>query len=198
MTTDARHRADPAVNSGTYRTLAWIGVALQAVALVAVWLLERWNGLPSLAAFLVLSIAFLLLQDRLPGLLTLLIIVAAVVNAAGWAFNLYHRFAPFDELVHTSTAFTGMAALGYLGWTQGYIRAAPGSAKFVLIVAATGLALGIGWELIEVLFLNLSWTDTLVDLLVDTVGAAAGGVLAGWVIRRQGLQHRAPHRAAAA
>ena len=47
----AAHRADPTVTSRTYRTLAWIGVALQAVALVAVWLLEHWNGLPSLAAF---------------------------------------------------------------------------------------------------------------------------------------------------
>ncbi len=192
----AAQRAHSAVNSRTCRTLAWIGVALQAAALVAVLVMERFSGVPSLAIFLVLSVAFLLLQDRLPSLLTLLVIVAAVANAAGWAFNLYHRFAPFDELIHTFTAFTGMAALGYLGWAYGYIRAAPGSGTFVLIVAATGLVLGIGWEILESLFLNLSWTDTLVDLLVDTVGAAAGGVLAGWVIRRQDL-HRAPHRAAA-
>ena len=184
-------RADPVVNSGTYRTLAWIGVALQAAALVAVLVMARRSGVPSLATFLVLSVAFLLLQDRLPSLLTLLVIVAAVANAAGWAFNLYQKFAPFDELIHTFTAFTGMAALGYLGWTQGYIKAAPGSAKFVLIVAVAGLVLGIGWELIEIIFLNITWTDSLVDLLVDTIGAAAGGVLAGWVIRRQGLHRTA-------
>ena len=191
-------RAQPTVNSPTYRTLAWLGVALQAVALVAVFVMERFSGVPSMATFLVLSIAFLLLQDRLPSLLTLLIIVTAVVNAAGWAFNLYQRFAPFDEFIHTFTAFTGMAALGYLGWTRGYIKAAPGGAQFVLTVAAVGLVLGIGWELIEVLFLNITWTDALADLVVDTIGAAAGGVLAGWVIRRQGQQHRAPNRAAAA
>ena len=109
-----------------------------------------------------------------------------------------NQIAFYDELVHAFSSFAVMAAIGYLAWTRRYIDAAPGSATFVLIVAATGLALGVGWELIEMLFLNLSWTDTLVDLLVDTIGAAAGGVLAGWVIRRQGLQHRAPERAAAA
>jgi hypothetical protein len=188
--------AQPVAEDRTYRALAWIGVAIQAAALVAVLVVERFGGVPSLASFLVLSVAFLVLQDRLPGLLTFLVIVAAVVDAAGWAFDLYQKFAPFDELVHTFTAFTGMAALGYFGWTQGYIKAAPDGARFVLIVAVGGLVLGVGWELVEVLFLDLTWTDSLVDLLADTVGAAAGGVLAGWAIRRQGRHRMAPRAAA--
>src|SRR5687767_4362890 len=86
--------AQPVAEDRTYRALAWIGVAIQAAALVAVLVVERFGGVPSLASFLVLSVAFLLLPDRLPGLLTFLVIVAAVVNAAGWAFDLYQKFAP--------------------------------------------------------------------------------------------------------
>lgn len=190
------HAAHPTVNSGTYRLLAWIGVALQGVALVAAFFLERWTGLPSLALFLVLSITFLLLQDRLPSLLSALVVAAALVNAVGWAWNLFQPVIFYDEMVHTFTAFAFMAAFGYLGWTRGYIDAAPGSARFVLTVAGAGLALGVLWEVAEALFLNLTWTDTLIDLLVDTIGAAAGGVLAGWVIRRQRLHRWTRHAAA--
>jgi len=181
------------VNSGIYRALAWLGVALQAAALIAIVVVERWNGVPTIALFLAFSIAFLLMQDRLPGLLSLLVVLAALVNAAGWAWNLFEPVPLYDDLVHAFTAFAGMAALGYLGGTRGYIDAPPGSAKFVLVVAAAGLALGLLWELAEALFLSLAWPDTLTDLLVDTVGAALGGGLAGWAIRRQGLQRAARH-----
>jgi hypothetical protein len=186
----------PIVDSRLYRAFAWLGVALQAGALIAVLVLERWNGGPSVALFLAVSAALLLLQDRLPSLISLLVIIAALANAAGWAWDLFKPVPLYDELVHAFTAFAGMAALGYLGWTRGHIGAVPGSAQFVLGLAAAGLALGVLWELAEALFLSLAWTDTLIDLLLDTVGAALGGVLAGWTIRRQGLQ-RTARRAAA-
>jgi hypothetical protein len=183
----------PILDTWIYRALAWLGVALQAAALIAVVVVERWKGLPSIALFLGLSFVFLLLQDRLPSLISMLVVIAALVNAAGWAWNLF-PVPLYDDLVHGFTAFAGMAAIGYLCWTRGLLDAAPGSAKFVLAVAAAGLALGVLWELAEARFLNLTWTDTLLDLLVDTIGAALGGVLAGWAIRRQGRLQRTARR----
>lgn len=80
-----RRAAVPLVNSSVYRVLAWIGVGLQAVALVAVVLLERWSGMSAISIFLVLSIAFLAAQDRVPNLIDLLIVIAAMIHATGWA-----------------------------------------------------------------------------------------------------------------
>jgi VanZ family protein len=49
---------------------------------------------------------------------------------------------------------------------------------WIVIAALSGLFLGIVWEVLEALFLNLSWVDTLSDLVLDMVGAALGGWLA--------------------
>ena len=184
-------RSHPEVDSRTHRILAWIGVALRAAALIAVLLLERRHGLPSLATFLVLSIAFLAAQDRLPSLISLLVVVAALINAVGWAWNIFNQVTFYDEFVHAFSSFAVVAALGYLAWTRGYLDAKPGSAKFVLAVTVGGFVLGVLWEMVEMTFLDLTWTDTLVDLLMDTIGAAVAAAFVGWVIRRQG-----PHRTA--
>ena len=61
----------------------------------------------------------------------------------------------------------------------------------MLAVTVGGFVLGVLWELVEMTFLDLTWTDTLVDLLMDTIGAAVAAAFVGWVIRRQG-----PHRTA--
>lgn len=173
------------VNSGAWRALAWGGIVLQAIALVVVWQLARWNGLWVIGGFLAASLVFMLMQDRLPSLLSLLVVLAALLNAGGWAWNWYDQFVWFDEFIHCFTAFVGLAALGHVLWRSGHIRAEPGTAGFVLRIGLLGLGLGIAWEIAEAFFLNLHVTDTSVDLLVDTIGAALGGVLAGWVIERQ-------------
>lgn len=174
------------VNSSLWRTLAWAGVALQAAAFVAVWWLVRWSGLWVIGGFFVASLAFMLMQDRLPSLLSFLVVAAALLNAGGWAWNWYDQFVWFDEFIHSFTSFAGMAALGYVLWVRGHIKAAPESGSFILRVALIGLGIGIVWEIMESFFLNLTWLDTIVDLSVDTAGAALGGWLAGWVIREQG------------
>ncbi len=74
------HAAHPTVNSGTYRLLAWIGVALQGVALVAAFFLERWTGLPSLALSRSRSCCC-----RTASPASALVVAAALVNAVGWS-----------------------------------------------------------------------------------------------------------------
>ena len=179
------------VNSGTFRVLAWLGVLLQAAALVAVLWMQRWGGAWAIGIFLVLSLAFLLVQDRLPSLVSLLVVLAAILNSAGWAWNLFDQFVWYDEVVHTFAPFAVLSAVGYIAWERRWTEAAPGSGKFVLWVAAVGFGLGVLWEIAEALFLDLRWTDTIVDLVLDTIGAALGGWFAAWVIREQGAGHSA-------
>lgn len=176
------------VDSATWRALAWGGVVLQAAALVAVWWLQRWNGLWTIGGFLIVSLAFMMIQDRLPSLLDFLVVLAALLNAGGWAWNWFDLFVWFDEFIHFFTGFAGMAALGYVLWTRGTIKAEPGSGAFVLRVALIGLGLGIVWEIAESLFLNLTFLDTIVDLVMDTLGAALGGWLAGWALNQTDTQ----------
>ncbi|MFC1458570.1 hypothetical protein ACETIH_18060 [Microvirga arabica] len=178
------------VNSGTWRMLAWVGVVLQAIAFVAVWWLQRWGGLWTISGFFVLSLAFMLMKDRIPSLMSFLIVCAALLNAGGWAWNWFDQFVWFDELIHTFTPFALVSALMYRLWTGGLINNPPGAVSFVLKAALIGLGLGIAWEFLEMLFLNLHLTDTLIDLVMDTIGSAAGGWFAGWGIYSQGAAQR--------
>lgn len=176
---------EASVNWRVYRVLAWAGVAIQVVALVGVLFLERWNGAVSLVVFLGLSAAFLLSQDRVPSLLDLLVVLAALVNALGWSFNLFDEFTFYDELVHFFAPFAILATLGYLAWRQGLPGTRPFSAPFLIGVTVAGLVLGIVWEVFELTFLNLTWEDTTVDLVMDTAGAALAGFYVSWLARRQ-------------
>lgn len=190
MATAYTDPSSSAVNSGAWRALAWLGVALQAAALIAVWWLQRWNGLWTIGGFFALSLAFMLMKDRIPSLMSFLIVCAALLNAGGWAWNWFDQFLWYDEFIHTFTPFALVSALMYRLWTGGLINDAPGSGSFILKAAVIGLGLGIAWEIAEMLFLNLHFTDTLVDLVLDTIGAALGGWFAGWAIQNQGAAQR--------
>ena len=167
-------------NDRTWRMLAWIGVVLQAVALVFVLWSQKWGGVRTIGLFLALSTAFLLMEDRLPSLISFLVVLAAMINAGGWSWNWY-SLVWFDEFVHAFTSFAILSAVGYLAWLRNWTSATPGTAKFVIWVAAVGLGLGIVWEIFESLFLNLTFWDTIVDLVMDTLGAAVAGWFVGQV-----------------
>jgi hypothetical protein len=55
----------------------------------------------------------------------------------------------------------------------------------VLRFGGLGLGLGIAWEIVEMTFLNLSLVDTLVDLVMDTLGAMLAGPFMAWISRRE-------------
>lgn len=71
------------VDSSTGHVLAWFGVALQAVAFVAVWWRQRWNGLWTVGGFFVLLFEFMPLQDRIASMITFFIVCTALLNAGG-------------------------------------------------------------------------------------------------------------------
>lgn len=120
-----------------------------------------------------------------------LLLVAVAANAAGYLFNLYPRFAWFDEVVHAYTTFalTLVIALYLYGAVLAGARAH--AFLLVLVIAALGLALGALWEVAEWGYDLLARgnvikgkQDTIIDLVVDTAGALAAGWVARGMLRR--------------
>lgn len=180
------------LDSGTWRGLAWAGVVLQVAALIFVIWSQRYQGLWTIGGFLVLSVVFLLARGRLPAFFAFLLVIAALINATGWAWNWFNQFVWYDEMVHFFTPLAIVAALGWIGWSEQRLRLRPGSVAFVLVLGLTGLVLGALWEVAESLFLNLRLQDTLVDLLMDTLGGLCAGLFLGWLIgdRRPAVAQR--------
>jgi hypothetical protein len=112
------------------------------------------------------------------------VVVAIVVNIAGYALNLYDRFAWFDDVVHTYTSFaiTLLLALLLYGDVLSGVRRSP--LLLVLTVASLGIAIGALWEIAEWAYDQmvpenaiLGKTDTIFDLILDSLGALAAGIV---------------------
>jgi hypothetical protein len=170
-----------------YRKLAWAGVVLLALTLVIVVMQANWIGTAFLTGFLVLSVAFLQLEQRLPTLFDLVFVSAALLNAIGCAWDLYNQPGLYDEVAHFSSIFALTLAAGFALY-----RELMGSYKghrllFVVTIASLGIAIGALWEVAE-------WTadffveqqivsglfDTITDLILDSAGALVAAMLNLW------------------
>lgn len=107
-----------------------------------------------------------------------------LANVAGYAFDLYQRFWWFDRVLHACTLFalTFWAAIFLCG------KALNGTARHrpihMLLIACVGVAAGAWWEEAEWGFDQLMPAnvikgkfDTVLDLIMDSLGAA----LAAWL-----------------
>lgn len=186
----AGEHVNPAADSGTFRALAWAGVILQAAALVFVIVSQRWGGLPTIGIFFVLSLLFLVMKEHVPSLVSFLVVVAAIANAGGWAWE-WFALVWFDEFVHAFSSLAVVAALLCMAWGRGWLSH-PGSTGSVVIMAmAVGLGLGVLWEIVEATFVSLTLLDTISDIVLDMIGAAVGGLFADWAMQLQRTQQRA-------
>ena len=114
-----------------------------------------------------------------------LIGLAVVVNIAGYLLNLYQRWAWFDEVLHGFTILAITYALGL--WLYGAVLTGARSHPVLLIVvvACVGLAVGALWEVAEWGYdrwfapsnLIKGKTDTIMDLVMDTIGAVVAGAM---------------------
>lgn len=113
-----------------------------------------------------------------------IVVVAILVNIAGYALNLYDRFRWFDEVIHTYTSFalTLLLALLLYGDVLAGVRRSP----FLLILTVTSLGIAVGalWEIAEWGYDQmvpenaiLGKNDTIIDLILDCVGALAAGIV---------------------
>jgi hypothetical protein len=153
------------------------------------------------AAAAVVGVRFL----RLPRLFDLAFIVAMALTGWGEALRFYDRFGYYDILVHFLVPLLG-APVVYIALARLDTLPDPSDARgsrrhlagIFVVTLALGLAIGAAWEVLEwtsdeVLGSELTGgeSDTIGDLVADTVGAICGGVLlvvwttSGWgTIRR--------------
>src|SRR4051794_24082204 len=97
-----------------YRKIAWLLQGLLAIAIVVVAIQGKWQAVAALAGFLLVSFAFIKLDRKLPNLFDLLFMLAALINAGGWAWDLYNQPGPYDEIAHFYTIFAITLAFGFL------------------------------------------------------------------------------------
>ncbi|MEJ7929900.1 hypothetical protein WG922_07940 [Ramlibacter sp. AN1015] len=172
-----RHTPRSPLDAGAWNLLAFLGVLLIAALLSMVWQAQQTTMTWALGIFLVAGTAILLL--KVPSLFRFLLVLSALLNGAGGTFGWFEDYAWFDEFVHAYSGFAGLSAIGLL-----YARDVRRTrAHLVWWCTGMGLALGIGWEMVEGMMGELGFMDTVSDLVMDTIGAALGGLFAWHALR---------------
>jgi hypothetical protein len=113
-----------------------------------------------------------------------LLVIAALVNAAGYLWDLYDRFGWFDEAVHAYTTFALTLPLALLLYNVVLTGAQTHTILFVLTVASLGVAIGVLWEIAEWAYDQmvpenaiLGKLDTIIDLIMDILGGVVAGIV---------------------
>lgn len=166
-----------------YRVASWIGILLLASATALVAVRGNWVGATVLTVYLAASFAFVAWERRLPSLFDTLFVLAAIINAAGWVWNLYNPVWGFDEFAHFFTTFAGTLSIGYLLLYElrDHYRQHP--THYVIVVTSIGVTLGAWWEVLEWLFMK-QLVDPVGDIIVDSVGAVLAALLSLLVLKK--------------
>lgn len=109
MSDDASY--PPVLDHRGYRRGAEGLVVLLAGASVYFALDQRWFDVAVSAGLALLGGVFLAVRQRLPALFSLLFLLTAGINLAGYVFGLWKDPVWFDEMVHAATSFAVMAAI---------------------------------------------------------------------------------------
>ncbi|WP_016869961.1 MULTISPECIES: hypothetical protein [Fischerella] len=89
-----------------FRVIAWVGQALLAVFVIVAAFQGNWLNALGLACFLIVSLVFVIKDDRLPTLFDFLFVVAALLNAAGWVWGLFYSRFHLSEVQKNPTCTT--------------------------------------------------------------------------------------------
>ncbi len=166
------------VNWRGYRIAAWIGQFFLAVAVAIEIARGNWIGAFALAGFLIGSLIFIVSDERLPTLFDFLFVVAALLNAGGWVWGLFYQPGPYDEITHAFTTFSVTLALSFLIYKPMLSLFWNHRVLYLLTIASFGIAIGALWEIFEWLTQAInSLNDTIVDLIMDCLGAAMAALL---------------------
>jgi hypothetical protein len=167
-----------------YRTLAWVLQGLLAIAIVVVLFKGEWLAAAALGGFLLISFLFVKLERKLPSLFDLIFMVAALINAGGWAWDLYNKPGPYDEIAHFFTMFAITLAFGFLLYRELMESFYDHPVRFVLTIASLGIAIGALWEVTEWLAdfvipkqIVSGLFDTITDIILDSAGAVLAALL---------------------
>jgi hypothetical protein len=173
-----------------YRIAAWMGQIVLGVAVLAALIQGNWVNAVALAAFLLASLIFVVKDDRLPTLFDFLFVVAALLNAGGWVWRLFYQPGPYDEITHAFTPLALTLALRFRMYRSMLTVFRQHKVLYLLTIASFGIAIGALWEVTEwtagkVLATEVigSLNDTIVDLIMDSLGAALAAVISLWALQ---------------
>lgn len=112
------------------------------------------------------------------------ITIAVIANIAGYLWNLYQQIRWFDEVLHAFTSFALTLLLALLLYEMVLSGAQTRPILYVFTVASLGIAVGVLWEIAEWAYEQimpgnniLGKTDTMIDLIMDILGAVVAGIL---------------------
>ena len=118
------------------------------------------------------------------------IVIAMLANIAGYVWNLYNQIRLFDEILHAFTTFALTLPIALLLYQVILIGAHTRPLLFILTVACLGLAIGAVWEIAEWAYdqivpgnVILGKNDTIIDLMVDTIGSIIAGIVSVGMVR---------------
>lgn len=176
----------PSTNWRGYRIAAWVGQFLLGLAVIFAIYQGKVLGVVTLVGFLAASLVFVIMDDRLPTLFDFLFVIAALVNAGGWVWGLFYQPGPYDEITHAFTTFSITLALSFLVYSSMLSVFRSHRILYLLTIASFGIAIGAIWEIFEwaIAVIN-DIDDTIVDLIMDSIGAALAALVSLW-----GLQDR--------
>jgi hypothetical protein len=167
-----------------YRILAWVLQGLLGIAIVVVLIQGKWLPAAALAGFLVISFLFVKLENKLPAIFDLVFMIAALINAGGWAWDLYNQPGLYDEVAHFFTIFAITLAFGFLLYRELMESFFDRRFMFILTIASLGIAIGSLWEVIEWLAdfvipkqIVSGLFDTITDIILDSAGAILAALL---------------------
>lgn len=168
-----------------YRIAAWIGQFILAIATVIIFVRVGWQAGAILLLFLVASVVFIIKDRQLPTLFDLLFVIAALLNAGGW-IGLFYQPGPYDEIVHAYTTFSITLALSFIVYSSMLPIFNSHRRLYLLTIISFGIAIGALWEVFEWVTATInSLDDTIVDLIMDTIGAIAASLLSLKALREK-------------
>lgn len=168
------------LNNRNFTRLAWFGVLLTLGLLALVIYQTKWLGVALVSVFLVASIAFIVSPIRLPAFHNFAFVLAALLNALGWTLNLYRGMPGFDEFTHAFTTFAATLTIGFLAFYRVRQHFYTHRVHFVIVIVSFGVTLGAWWEIFE--YWIIAVRDPVSDLIVDSIGAIAAGLLSCYVL----------------
>lgn len=179
------------INWRGYRIIAWVGQALLAIFVIFAATQGHWSNAFALAFFLIASFIFVVRDDKLPTLFDFLFVLAALLNAMGWVWGFFYTPGPYDEIVHAYTTFAITLALSFLVYGSMLNIFRNHTILYLVTIASFGIAIGALWEVTEwsagkILNSQVigSLDDSIIDLIMDSVGAGLAALFSLWALQK--------------
>lgn len=167
-----QHHAWGMVSEQVFKSFATVIAAFSLVAALVLALQAQWYDALAVAGLSLVALLVVSAGKKIPRIFTLLLLGASLINVGGYAFELWRDPPWFDEAAHAYTSFAVSAVVGWILMVA--TRAEERLSFFAAAIFAIGILIGILWEIIEwAAGIIGSLNDTLIDLGMDALGAAA-------------------------